>query len=649
MATLTGKVIENTYPGLLKTGDESALDPTIEKRVQDGLGNDSTLSLSQGSASFNGVLDLSTATVNGLPAAGGFTPTTVSGATQSLDLSQFNFFDAGQLTENATVTFDNAPAEKRFTYTAEINSIPYAIAEATKITSIDVTNISSTINRVIDISFNNNGTKLYVLKGETSGDAIFELNLSTAYDITTATYSGVNLDLQPQNLAVEGLKFKADGTAFYIVASYQADDKIYEYTLSTAFDLSTATFANKEFDLSTQMLVPADVEFNSTGDKMYILGDANRRIYQYTLSTPFDVTTAVYDNIEFGVSAQATDPKGLAFNNDGTSIFVTDQGTLKIYEYTLATAYDLSSASYANISFATNSDDVRGLYFTPDGYQFFVAGKIGSNSIMSFNTETASVTFPNTVENPPTYQPNVGDILTFTFNTINGGTTYTFEKVNITIDVKPGLVAGGGTNSIASADITTTAAAANGNNSIAIGNASTAPDDNSIVLGSNSISGTNVINIGNNNDAGDFADNSILIRQNGGTALAFRGNAIAIGLNTYPGNGGVAIGNNAIANTNEPNIVIGRDAEVTQNGISIGNLSFARNTNSIALGVSAETTANGAAAIGNNVIGAKVDTVSVKELETQTAGGGVILTTPDGTAQYKLTIDNAGNLVTTVI
>lgn len=649
MATLTGKQIENTYPGLLKTSNESALDVTTEKTIEDGLGNASTLTMSQTSASFSGTLDLSAATVNGLPAAGGFAPTTVSGATQSLDLSQFNFFDAGELTTDTTVTFDNTPTEKRFTYTAKINSIPYAIAEAKKIARIDIGTINSSLDSVIDISFNNNGNKLYVLKGEANGDAIYELNLSTAYDITTATYSGVNLDLQPQNLAVEGLKFKADGTAFYMIGNYQADDKIYEYTLTTAFDLSTATFANKEFDLSTQTSRPTDVEFNPTGDKMYILGYENRKIYQYTLSTPFDVTTAVYDNIEFNVSTQTTLPRGLAFNNDGTSIFVSDGGTLKIYEYTLATAYDLSSASYANISFATNSSSVRGLYFRPDGYQFFVAGKNGINSVMSFNTEVISVTFPNTVENPPTYQPNVGDILTFTFNTIDGGTTYTFEKVNITIDVEPGLVAGGGTNSIASANITTTAAAATGNNSIAIGNASTAIGNDNIVLGSNSISSSNVINIGNNNDAGDFVDNTILIRQNGGTALAFRGNSVAIGLNTYPGAGGVAIGNNARANANQPNIVIGRDAEVTQNGISIGNLSFARNTNSIALGVSAETTANGAAAIGNNVIGAKVDTVSVKELETQTPGGGVILTTPDGNAQYKLTIDNSGNLVTTII
>ena len=40
-----------------------------------------------------------------------------------------------------------------------------------------------------------------------------------------------------------------------------------------------------------------------------------------------------------------------------------------------------------------------------------------------------------------------------------------------------------------------------------------------------------------------------------------------------------------------------------------------------------------------------INTVSVKELETQTAGGGIILTSPNGT-KYRLTVDDAGNLAT---
>ena len=65
MATLQGKQINNTYPGLIKTNDESALDPTVAKKLQDGSGNDTTISLSQDRAVFDGIIDLSAAAVTG--------------------------------------------------------------------------------------------------------------------------------------------------------------------------------------------------------------------------------------------------------------------------------------------------------------------------------------------------------------------------------------------------------------------------------------------------------------------------------------------------------------------------------------------------------------------------------------------------------
>src|SRR6056297_598852 len=46
----------------------------------------------------------------------GFYPTTVSGASQSLDLGTYNFFDAGSLSADATISFSNVPTEARWSY-----------------------------------------------------------------------------------------------------------------------------------------------------------------------------------------------------------------------------------------------------------------------------------------------------------------------------------------------------------------------------------------------------------------------------------------------------------------------------------------------------------------------------------------------------
>lgn len=66
MSTLTGTQIKDTYPGLLKSSDNAVLG-AVEKEITDGEGTVSTLKLGTTSASFVGTLDLSGATVTGLP------------------------------------------------------------------------------------------------------------------------------------------------------------------------------------------------------------------------------------------------------------------------------------------------------------------------------------------------------------------------------------------------------------------------------------------------------------------------------------------------------------------------------------------------------------------------------------------------------
>jgi hypothetical protein len=69
MASLQNAQIDQSYQGLIKTTDNAVIGAT-EKVITDGEGNASTLSLGTTSASFTGDLDLTNATVTGLPGAG---------------------------------------------------------------------------------------------------------------------------------------------------------------------------------------------------------------------------------------------------------------------------------------------------------------------------------------------------------------------------------------------------------------------------------------------------------------------------------------------------------------------------------------------------------------------------------------------------
>ncbi len=81
------------------------------------------------------------------------------------------------------------------------------------------------------------------------------------------------------------------------------------------------------FDVSAQDTTPRGIAFNNDGTKMFVVGDTDNDINEYTLSTAFDLSTATFNDINgegsgFDVSAQDDKPIYIYFNNDGTKMFV---------------------------------------------------------------------------------------------------------------------------------------------------------------------------------------------------------------------------------------------------------------------------------------------------------------------------------------
>jgi len=97
--------------------------------------------------------------------------------------------------------------------------------------------------------------------------------------------------------------------------------------------LSTASYANKSFSVSTSELSPFALRFNPNGTKMYVLGTSQDKVRQYSLSTAFDVSTASYDSIEFSVNSQESLPHAMAFKNDGSKLYIVGQTNDTVYQY----------------------------------------------------------------------------------------------------------------------------------------------------------------------------------------------------------------------------------------------------------------------------------------------------------------------------
>ena len=74
------------------------------------------------------------------------------------------------------------------------------------------------------------------------------------------------------------------------VAGLDGDD-VNEYTLSTGFDVSTASFVDR-FDVSNEETSTWSLAFNTDGTKMFVLGYAGNDVHEYTLSCAFKVTSS---------------------------------------------------------------------------------------------------------------------------------------------------------------------------------------------------------------------------------------------------------------------------------------------------------------------------------------------------------------------
>jgi len=228
-------------------------------------------------------------------------------------------------------------------------------------------NLSAQDTDPAGIFFKPDGLKMYVI-GATNV-SVFEYDLSTAWDVSTAVY------LHSFNVSVEtalpfDVFFKPDGLKMFVIG--YTNDRVHEYDLSTAWNISTATFVqNYRFLVENN---PKTIFFKPDGTKMYALGDSGDDVNEFDLGGLWNVSTAVYLQT-FSVNPQETFPNGLFFKPDGLKMYVIGSGNDNVNEYDLSTAWDVSTAVYLQ-AFSVNSQNStpQGLFFKPDGTKMYASG-----------------------------------------------------------------------------------------------------------------------------------------------------------------------------------------------------------------------------------------------------------------------------------
>jgi len=356
---------------------------------------------------------------------GGSTKVTLGTITGSnIDLSTGNYF-SDTLAANTTYTISNAGNVQSFQLEVTGGAVGYSISSGSYDSkSLDVSSQEANVQGVF---FKSDGTKMYIIGS--AGGSVFEYDLSTAWDVSTASYLQ-SFSLSGQGGDHQGLFFKPDGSGFYTASN--TGDTIYQYSMSTAWDVSTASYDSKSFSVASQESAPYDLFFKSDGTKMYVLGGAGQDVNEYTLSTAWDVSTSSYST-NFSVGSQDTSPKGLFFKSDGLKMFICGTTNDNVYQYTVSTAWDISTASYDSVSFSTlpTSGQSDGLFFKPDGTKMYIANSV-TDDIFQFSTATdTTLTWPSSIEwagGVAPAAPANGETDVFTISTDDGGTSYVGVK-----------------------------------------------------------------------------------------------------------------------------------------------------------------------------------------------------------------------------
>lgn len=292
-------------------------------------------------------------------------------------------------------------------------------------------------NQIEGIYVRSDGVKLYSANIFGSNQ-IKEYIMTSPWNVTTLTFQR-ELDVSADFSYCTGIELSPDGSKMFITGGLGGSYKVVAYLLSTNWDTSTAT---KWKEISTTN--PGGIRFKPDGYTFYFLDASNPDVInQFNLTSDWDITTKGSAVASFNITTPTGDNGilGFSFFDDGKKMFATGLNNSSIYEFNLSTAWDISTAEYALNFYVgdkiTNPVDV---FIRSNKEEFIVAGgsqdRAFQYNILSLAKGVAQVT-NGSVSSIQISQPGTGYT---TPPTITIGSPYPSIDATATANVTAGFV-----------------------------------------------------------------------------------------------------------------------------------------------------------------------------------------------------------------
>ena len=203
----------------------------------------------------------------------------------------------------------------------------------------------------------------------------FDISTHSSTYVTFNTYDSSNSSFQ----AAVALDFKPDGTEMWIG---DWEGLIRHYNLSTAWDISTASFSGDQWNSlnATNGTRLSCIQWALDGDYLYTIDPNTDKVWRHDFNTVYDITSS-YVSTSGGAMVSSglneTIPRSVFISPDGKKAYVGGNRVNEIMMYDLTTAWDItgvSSTPDSTLAYGQNESAASDITFSPDGKYMYLSG-----------------------------------------------------------------------------------------------------------------------------------------------------------------------------------------------------------------------------------------------------------------------------------
>jgi len=321
--------------------------------------------------------------------------------------------------------------------TGALGSIAVAGTYTSVDSQLDINNLTITVTGNFTAPVEN-----LVLSGVFTQNGSFDAGTGTTTftgggggDVTTL-FETAEEDISNRDTAMYDLAIAHDGSKLFTVGF--GNDRIYEFTFGAPYDLDTLSYT-RQLSVSGVETTPTTIEFAENGSTMYMGGFISQKLYQYTLSTPYNISTA-----SLVASTTPANTGGLLaaeILDDGKRLHVDANdvaGTrADYYTYSFGTPYDISTLTFTGSTTdpAILSGSLRSLQYADDGLTLYATDSLNDRMLQftlstPFDQDTATldstVPLPNDIKIASALEVIASTSQLFLLD-LNTGTIHSFD------------------------------------------------------------------------------------------------------------------------------------------------------------------------------------------------------------------------------